>query len=360
MNVKHLVDITDYSIDNWNEILKLAENIRKNPEDYSELLKNKIIGNLFFEPSTRTMLSFESAFIKLGGSTIGINDPKFSSISKGEDITDMIKVVSQYADIIVMRHSIEGVCKFCSEYSDVPLINGGDGRHLHPTQTFTDLFTIFCEKGRLNDLTVGFCGDLKNGRTVHSLVKGLSCYKNNKLIFISTESLKIPDYIKTFMKSKNVEFEEITSMSSYLKKLDILYMTRIQKERFVSEKEYLLQKDIYILNKDKLNLAKEDLKIMHPLPRIDEITRDVDDYKGAIYFKQAKYGVFVRMAIIIKLMDENFANKNFYNKNVIIANYSPLKCKNPVCITNNHSFCGNKTKISNGNKICYFCDNILK
>lgn len=303
IKVRNLIDPTDFSTDEINEILVLAQDMEKNPERYSNLCSGKILAALFYEPSTRTRLSFEAAMLRLGGRIIGFSEPNSTSVSKGESLEDTIKIISCYSDIIAIRHPKEGSAERASLYSDVPVINAGDGANQHPTQTLTDLSTIQNLKGRLSNLTVGLCGDLKFGRTVHSLIKALSRYSNNKIILISPDELKIPDYIKEeVLKNASMEIQEVKSLEEVIDNLDILYMTRIQKERFDSEDEYLRLKDSYILTKEKLRNAKDDMLILHPLPRVNEIHPDIDLDKRATYFKQARYGMYVRMALISKLL----------------------------------------------------------
>ncbi len=301
--MKHLLSITDFSVEEINEVMTVAEDISKNIEAYSEKCKNKILATLFFEPSTRTRLSFESAMLSLGGKVLGFSDANSSSSSKGESVSDTIKVVSCYSDIIAMRHPKEGAPLVASMKSDVPIINAGDGGHNHPTQTLTDLLTIKTEKGRLDDLTVGFCGDLKFGRTVHSLIQALARQKGIKLVLISPEELKIPDYVKTDVIEKyGMDYVEMTSLEKAMPELDVLYMTRVQQERFFNEDDYLRLRDSYILTLDKLANAKEDMCILHPLPRVNEIAVDVDDDKRACYFRQVQNGRYVRMSLIMKLL----------------------------------------------------------
>ena len=276
----------------------------ENKEKYSEKCRNKILATLFFEPSTRTRLSFESAMLGLGGNVIGFSDAMNSSASKGETVSDTIRVVNGYSDIIAMRHPKEGAPMVASEVSRVPIINAGDGGHNHPTQTLTDLLTISKEKGRLSDLTIGLCGDLKFGRTVHSLITAMARYKNIKFILISPEELKVPNYIKTEVLDKNnIKWCETQDIEEHMNELDILYMTRVQKERFFNEADYVRLKDYYILNEEKLKNAKSDLCIMHPLPRVNEIAKEVDNDPRACYFKQAEYGRYIRMALILKLLE---------------------------------------------------------
>lgn len=301
--MKHLLSITDFSVEEIAELLAVAEDISKDREKYSEKCKNKILATLFFEPSTRTRLSFESAMLSLGGKTLGFSDANSSSSSKGESVSDTIRVVSCYADIIAMRHPKEGAPLVAAMKSGVPIINAGDGGHNHPTQTLTDLLTIKTEKGRIDNLTVGFCGDLKFGRTVHSLIQALSRQTGIKLVLISPEELKIPDYVKTDVMDKyGMDYVETASLEDAMPNLDVLYMTRVQQERFFSEDEYLRLRDSYILTTEKLESAKKDMCILHPLPRVNEISVDVDDDPRACYFKQVQNGRYVRMALIMKLL----------------------------------------------------------
>lgn len=302
--MKHLIDITDLNVEEIDDLIKTAKDIIENKEKYSEKCKNKILATLFFEPSTRTRLSFESAMLGLGGKVIGFSSATNSSTSKGESLSDTIRTVSCYSDIIAMRHPKEGAPVVASKATTVPVINAGDGGHNHPTQTLTDLLTINKEKGRLENLTIGLCGDLKFGRTVHSLITAMSRYKNIKFIFISPNELKMPDYIKEEKLTKNnIEYIETQDIEEYIDELDILYMTRVQKERFFNEADYIRLKDYYILTLDKLKNAKKDLCIMHPLPRVNEIAREVDNDPRACYFKQVEYGRYIRMALILKLLE---------------------------------------------------------
>ena len=302
--MRNLIDISDLSVKEIDNLIKVAKDIKRNPNKYNEKCKNKILGTLFFEPSTRTRLSFESAMIRLGGQVLGFSESSSSSVAKGESVSDTIRVVGDYCDIIAMRHPKEGAPLVASNKTIVPIINAGDGGHNHPTQTLTDLLTISIEKKKLNNLTIGLCGDLKFGRTVHSLIAAMSRYKNIKFILISPEELQLPEYTKTEILDKNnISYIETTDIEEYMDELDILYMTRVQKERFFNEADYVRLKDYYILNKDKLVKAKKDLCIMHPLPRVNEISTDVDDDPRACYFKQAEYGVFIRMALIMKMLE---------------------------------------------------------
>ena len=301
--MKHLIDIKNLTVEEINELIEVANDIIQNKEKYSHKCDGKKLATLFFEPSTRTRLSFEAAMMELGGNVIGFSSADTSSASKGETVSDTIRVIGCYADIIAMRHPKEGAPLVASLKSIVPVINAGDGGHNHPTQTLTDLLTIQREKGRLENLTIGLCGDLKFGRTVHSLITAMSRYKNIKFILISPNELKIPGYLKKeVLEKNNLEWIETTDIEEYMDKLDILYMTRVQKERFFNEEDYVRLKDYYILNKEKLEKAKRDLCIMHPLPRVNEISVDVDDDPRAAYFRQVENGKYVRMALILKLL----------------------------------------------------------
>ena len=301
--MRSLIDPTDLSLSEIDDILALADDIMKNRPKYAEVCKGKKLATLFYEPSTRTRLSFEAAMMELGGNVLGFSSADNSSASKGESVADTARIVEKYADIIAMRHPKEGAPLVASMHVDIPVINAGDGGHNHPTQTLTDLLTIKQTKGHLDHLTVGFCGDLKFGRTVHSLIKQLSLYEGTHFILISPEELQVPDYIKENLDHKGISYTEVTQMDEVMPKLDILYMTRVQKERFFNEADYIRLKDSYILNLDKLANAKEDLKILHPLPRVNEIATEVDNDPRAIYFKQAEYGKFVRMALIMTLLE---------------------------------------------------------
>lgn len=302
--MKNLIGIEDFSTEEIDELIKVSKKIISNKEKYLEKCKGKILATLFFEPSTRTRLSFESAMLSLGGSVLGFSSADSSSTQKGETLADTIKVVSGYSDIIAMRHPKEGAPIVAANNSNVPIINAGDGGHNHPTQTLLDLLTISQEKGRLDNFTVGLCGDLKFGRTVHSLIVALSRYENIKFVLISPKELKIPEYLKQdILDKKNIEYIETESLEECIDKLDILYMTRVQKERFLNEEEYVRLKDVYILDKQKLEKAKIDLCILHPLPRVNEISTEIDDDPRAAYFRQAEYGKYMRMAIILKLLN---------------------------------------------------------
>lgn len=301
--MRHLIEPMDLSPQELDEIFDLAGQMIANPEQYVDICKGKLLATLFYEPSTRTRLSFEAAMLRLGGKVLGFSEPSSSSAAKGESIADTIRTVGCYADIAVMRHPKEGAPKVASLYSNIPVINAGDGGHQHPTQTLTDLLTIRSIKGSLSNLTIGLCGDLKFGRTVHSLIKAMARYENIKFVLISPDELRIPEYIRTqVLEKQNIEFIETEVLEDTIDQLDILYMTRVQKERFFNEQDYVRLKDSYILDNKKMKKACDNMIVLHPLPRVNEISLEVDDDPRAAYFKQAKYGMFVRMALIVKLL----------------------------------------------------------
>lgn len=301
--MKYLIDPMDLSVEEIDELIDIANDIIKDRTRYQDVCRHKILATLFFEPSTRTRLSFESAMLSLGGSVLGFSSASNTSASKGESVSDTISVVSSYCDIIAMRHPKEGAPLVATRKSTVPLINAGDGGHNHPTQTLTDLLTIYREKGRLDNLTIGFCGDLKFGRTVHSLTKAMSRYKDIKFVFIAPPELKIPEYLKhDLLDAKNLDYKEVETIEEVIEDLDILYMTRVQKERFFNEQDYIRLKDTYILDLKKLEKSKSDLIVMHPLPRVNEIAIEVDDDPRAKYFDQVQNGRFMRMALILKML----------------------------------------------------------
>ncbi len=301
--MRHLIDPLDFTLEETLKILNLADRISENPSAYSHVANGKKLATLFYEPSTRTRLSFEAAMLNLGGQTLGFAGAEQSSATKGETVADTARVVSCYADIIAMRHPKEGAPLRASMYSNVPIINAGDGGHNHPTQTLIDMMTIRQRKGRLDHLTIGFCGDLKFGRTVHSLVNSLVRYPENQFYFISPDELRVPEYlIEDTLKPANIPYHEVDDLENTLPKLDVLYMTRVQKERFFNEEDYVRLKGIYMLTKDKLQLAPSDMPVLHPLPRVDEISLDVDDDKRAAYFQQVQNGVYIRMALIMSLL----------------------------------------------------------
>ena len=351
--MRNLVNILDLTTEEIDDLVEVASNIMENPEDYSECCRGKIMGALFFEPSTRTRLSFTSAMMSLGGQVLGFDQAASSSASKGETVADTIRMVSAYTDIIAMRHPKEGAPVVATSTASVPVINAGDGGHFHPTQTLTDLLTIHKKKGRFDDLVIGICGDLKYGRTVHSLISAMSRYSNVRFVLISPEELRLPDYVKDeYLFTGGCEYVETENLESAIPSLDILYMTRIQEERFESKEEYLRLKDSYILNADKLVMAKEDLSIMHPLPRVNEIDVDVDDDPRADYFDQAKYGRYIRMALILMLLK----TKGIEDSRLKGIEKPASVCKNPHCITRTER--GIKRLFDEYNK-CIYCDQYI-
>lgn len=350
-NFINLIDLNDYPVTFWNSILELGHDILNNPEAYSQRCKGKIMATLFYEPSTRTQMSFQTAMLRLGGQIIGFDNPSSSSVAKGENLKDTTKIVSSYADILVMRHPTAGAAKAAALSADCPVINAGDGGHLHPTQTLTDLLTLREEKKTLDNLTIGLCGDLKNGRTVHSLCKALSMYKNNKFVLISTDFLRLPTYIKDVLNANGVEYKEVESLEDVIGELDVLYMTRIQRERFASMEEYETQKNVYVLDNKKMQSAKDDLIVLHPLPRVDEIAVEVDDDSRALYFKQAKYGMFVRMALILTVLESDKKPAP-----LLFGTHHRHICKNPKCITNTESYLPKSFVGVGDNLICEYCD----
>ncbi len=348
----HLIDLNDVTVAQWNSIIKLAHDIMEAPMVYAGACRGKIMGTLFYEPSTRTQMSFQTAMLRLGGGIIGFDNPSTSSVAKGENLKDTTKIVSGYADILVMRHPLEGSSKAAAISADCPVINAGDGGHLHPTQTLTDLLTLHEEKGRLTDLTVGFCGDLKNGRTVHSLLKALSCYEGNKFILVSTDELKVPTYIKDYISASGKTYVEYTTLEEAIPQLDVLYMTRIQRERFASPEEYEAQKDVYCLDNEKMKLACKDLIVLHPLPRVDEIAVEVDDDPRALYFKQANYGMYVRMALILSMLDYKMKCKPILRGEVI----KDVTCTNPKCICHTEPYLPHSFRRAGDVLECEYCD----
>ncbi len=347
----HLIDLNDYPVSWWNKIINLGHDIRRHPQRYTHACDGKIMGTLFYEPSTRTQMSFQSAMIRLGGSIIGFDNPATSSVAKGENLKDTTKIVSNYSDILVMRHPLAGAAKAAALTADCPVINAGDGGHLHPTQTLTDLLTLKEEKGRLDNLNIGLCGDLVYGRTVHSLCKALSAYSGNTFVLISTPKLRLPSYIKDVITASGSKYTEVTSLDSIIGDLDMLYMTRIQRERFSSEAEYFAQKDTYILDRKKLNKSRLDMIVMHPMPRVDEIAIEVDNDKRAAYFEQAKYGMYVRMALIMTMLESGKGTTLL--KGSVHHN---CRCSNPKCITNTEDYLP-KSFIGAGDTVeCEYCD----
>jgi len=406
--MRNLLEITDFTTQEIDDLIALALDIIAKPEKYSEVCKGKKLATLFYEPSTRTRLSFEAAMMELGGNVLGFSDAAVSSVSKGETVADTVRVVENFADIIAMRHNKEGAPFLAAQYSNVPIINAGDGGHCHPTQTLTDLLTIFREKGTFNNLTVGFCGDLKFGRTVHSLAKAMSRYSGVKFVFISPDELKIPDYLRTALNSPPVEgagnvqslekniyykpiagqarndsnFVETNSLENAMPELDILYMTRVQRERFENEDDYNRLKDSFILDAEKLKTAKKDMIILHPLPRVNEISADVDNDPRACYFKQVLNGKYIRMALIDTLLSQKLEVRSQKLETHVIStegrnplqtktdllpavvkNSLPLemtgtggKCKNSRCISSIEDVKPLYKILENGEKRCYYCE----
>ena len=354
--MRSLIDILDLSTEEIDDLMRTASDIIANPARYAEACHGKKLATLFFEPSTRTRLSFEAAMLELGGSVIGFSEASSSSASKGESVADTAKVISCYADVIAMRHPREGAPFVASQNASIPVINGGDGGHCHPTQTLADLFTIWREKGRLDNLTVGFCGDLKYGRTVHSLISALSRYTGIRIVLISPEELKLPSYMRYEVLEKyGMAYEETTSLEEAMPSLDILYMTRVQGERFADVNEYLRLRDSYILTPEKLETAKPDLAILHPLPRVNEISVRIDDDPRACYFKQVANAKYMRMALILKLLDE--AKKDPVRRTSIDTSAEYLSegvtCRNPRCITGVEQELPQRFKITDpANRIC--------
>ncbi|MEG1980873.1 MAG: aspartate carbamoyltransferase [Clostridia bacterium] len=350
MSFKHLIDFNDLSLNDWEELYNLGLDIKTNEINYKDFCKNKILATLFYEPSTRTMLSFEAAMLRLGGNVIGFNNPSNSSVSKGENLKDTIRIITNYADIAVIRHPLEGAALAASLYSSKPIINAGDGGHSHPTQTLADLFTIKNTKGSLDNLTIGICGDLKNGRTVHSLLKAMSSFKDNTFYLISTPELKTPKYLTDMLTEKGNNFYAVSSIEECIGKLDVLYMTRIQKERFSNIEQYEKQKNVYILDQEKLDLAKDDLIILHPLPKVDEIDQDIDFDKRALYFIQAKNGMYMRMALIIKMLQTELPPVSRPTNDS-----ENIKCPNSKCITHTEKYLPTKLYSSNDRNTSYSC-----
>jgi aspartate carbamoyltransferase catalytic subunit len=358
MSIHHLIDFNDLTVEEWKEISELATDIKKNPEKYSDRCKGKILATLFYEPSTRTMLSFQSAMIRLGGEIIGFDNPGNSSVSKGENLKDTITIISSYSDIITIRHPKEGAALAASLYSRCPLINAGDGGHFHPTQTLTDLFTIESTKGTLSGHTIGLCGDLKNGRTVHSLLRALNKLGKNTFYLISTPSLSLQPRITELLIANGNEVHEVTSLEECMDKLDILYMTRIQRERFDSEEHYREQSGRFILDTKKMAMAKSDMMVLHPLPRVDEIAEEVDFDKRALYFRQAQNGIYVRMALILKMISSGVTDDTdiyrYRDRPKVHA------CPNKACVANTEKYLPSLTyEIADGHRACKFCDTQL-
>lgn len=360
--MRSLIDIVDFSVEELDELLKTACDISEHPEKYWDSCKHKKLATLFFEPSTRTRLSFEAAMLELGGTVLGFSEAGSSSAAKGESVADTAKTVSCYADIIAMRHPKEGAPYVAARATTIPVINAGDGSHCHPTQTLADLLTIYRENGRLHDLTIGCCGDLKYGRTVHSLIAAMGRYANIKIVLISPEELRLPKHVKYEVLDKyNMEYVETTSLEEALPQLDVLYMTRIQRERFDSFDEYERLKDSYILTEEKMKLAKDTMRVLHPLPRVNEISVKIDDDPRAAYFRQALNGKYMRMALILKLLDE--AKKGVQMPAESYAEDVSFTCDNPRCISSTEQELEHKFKLvdaEHGIYRCIYCESKKK
>ena len=358
-NARSIIDIDELSVEELDKILKRACDIMENPKKYSKACEGKKFATLFYEPSTRTRLSFEAAMMELGGNVLGFSSASSASVSKGESVSDTAKVISCYADIIAMRHPYEGAPLVAAESASIPLINAGDGGHAHPTQTLADLLTIYREHGRLNNMVIGLCGDLKYGRTVHSLIKAMIRYEGVSFVLISPRELSLPAYIKTeVLEKNNVTFAETTSLEEAIPKLDILYMTRIQRERFDDLDEYERLKDSYVLTKSKLAAAKESMSVLHPLPRVNEISVDVDDDSRACYFKQALYGKFMRMSLILSLLE---GSAGTIREKVKAQDKKKPKCRNTKCISQIEQELPQRFKIgTDACTRCAYCDNMIE
>ncbi|MDR0914675.1 MAG: aspartate carbamoyltransferase [Oscillospiraceae bacterium] len=350
--MKHVIDLDDFSLQQLQYIIDLSAQIMQNSAEFAQSCKGKIMATLFYEPSTRTQMSFQAAMKRLGGDTIGFDNPMNSSVAKGESLKDTIKIIAGYVDIIAMRHPMAGSAKAATFYSDAPVINGGDGSHLHPTQTLTDVITLCREKGTLNNHVIGLCGDLKNGRTVHSLAKTMSKFEGNSFVLISTPQLALPDYIKNLLDMRGCKYTEVNSLKEAIGTLDVLYMTRIQGERFDSPEEYEKQKGVFVLDRPKMELAKNDLIVLHPLPRVDEIALEVDDDPRALYFKQAVYGMYGRMALIHTLLN----NPEFEITPAHKGKKSSNPCCNAKCITQQEKYLYPGVYDMGGEAVCEFCE----
>ncbi len=350
--MRSIIDIVDLSVEELDALIKTAVDIANHPEKYQEVCKHKKLATLFFEPSTRTRLSFEAAMLELGGSVIGFSDANSSSTAKGESVADTAKTVSCYADIIAMRHPKAGAPFVASQNASIPVINAGDGGHCHPTQTLADLLTIYREKGGFNNLTVGFCGDLLYGRTVHSLINALSRYKNIKLVLISPKELSLPEYLIKEAENAGMEITATESLEEQIGNLDILYMTRVQRERFADKEQYERLKNSYVLDLEKLNLARPDLCVMHPLPRVNEISVKVDSDPRACYFKQVLNGKYMRMALILKLLNEKGENKHNFTE-------TDKKCNSDRCIMATEQELVQLATVKDGECRCAYCENLL-
>lgn len=352
MQLYDMLDLDRLSVAEIEELIDLANRIRKNPWAYRESCRGKIMATLFYEPSTRTKMSFQTAMYRLGGEVIGFDNPGNTSVSKGESLKDTVTVVSGYADLIVMRHPREGAAAAASLYSKSPVINAGDGGHLHPTQTLTDLVTLFNEKGRLDHLRIGLCGDLKNGRTVHSLIRSMTRFPGNSFVLVSTPELALPKYVRDVMDAAGCPYTEAESLEQAVPELDVLYMTRIQQERFSSPEAYERQKGVFVLNGAKLGNAKPDLKILHPLPRVDEISVEVDEDPRAAYFEQTVWGVYARMALILTILQSPGRS----GKKRVPHSTHPHRCSNPKCITQTEPYLPRIFTEAGDLLVCSYCD----
>lgn len=353
--MRHIIDISDLTMDEFNELYKLTSNIIDRPEGYTDACRGKVLGSLFYEPSTRTNLSFSTAMMRLGGNVVGFSNPNSSSAAKGETLKDTITMVSNYADMIVMRNPNEGAAKAASMFSEVPVINAGDGGHLHPTQTLADMTTILRLRGSADNMKIGLCGDLKYGRTVHSLIHFLANYKNVQFYLIAPRELAIPEYLRQFMVEHKMKFYEVSGLEPVIPMLDVLYMTRIQKERFASLDVYESLKGTYCLTKAKLCDAKKELLIMHPLPRVDEIAQDVDDDPRAVYFDQARFAMYARMALLLTLSKQPRVRMPKH-----LIGMPNLRCTNPKCITHSETYLPMDIIHTKDGERCVYCDHLVE
>ena len=352
--MRHLIDFGDLTRQEWDELYAQASRIMDDPTQFMDMCRGKVMASLFYEPSTRTNFSFQAAMLRLGGAVFGFSDPNSTSAAKGESLKDTIKMVSGYADVVVMRTPWEGAARAASLYSHVPVINAGDGGHMHPTQTTADLTTITRLLGKVDHLSVGLCGDLKNGRTVHSLIKALAKFEDIRFFLISPRELAVPEYVRAFMQENGMPFTEVTGLEAVIPQLDVLYMTRIQRERFVDPLEYERNKGVYVLTRRKLQRAKDKMLVMHPLPRVDEIAVDVDDDHRAVYFEQARYGMFARMSLLADL-----ANQPRLDRTQAVEIGTKPVCRNSRCITRTQPYLPPLVKKNGGVDCCAFCDAAL-
>lgn len=354
MPVRNLIDLNQLSLEELDDIVDMAGRISRNPTHYCSACRDKLMATLFYEPSTRTQMSFQSAMLRLGGKIIGFDNPNGTSIAKGESLKDTVTVLSGYTDILTIRHPVEGAAMAASLYSSVPVINAGDGGHLHPTQTLTDIVTLRNVMGRMDNLVIGMCGDLANGRTVHSLCRSMSRYGGNSFVFISTQKLSMPQYIKDYVKSMGCQYSEVRTLEEAVPYLDVLYMTRIQRERFDNIEEYEAQKGIYILDAKKMALGKLELCVLHPLPRVDEISYEVDDDPRAHYFQQTLYGMYARMALIIRMTSEHESRE--LAKPAKHEETADFTCRNPKCITRFEKYLPHLTIDTPDGRVCAYCE----